>query len=134
MGFDPWNLFLKFKIPLGPQLPKWELIWECGGSFPHILSHSREHDMWLHSWPAPSQALALVTNLRLGLRHKVFFNWYNHYFRGNNFIVEYWNVKDQNQRRIWTITRDIRSRSNKNSVFNNKMKRFLCQTRDIAWR
>jgi hypothetical protein len=29
------------------QLPKWELTWECGGSFPHTLPHSGEHEMWL---------------------------------------------------------------------------------------
>jgi hypothetical protein len=32
---------------LGLQLPKWEIIWECGGSFPHTPLHSREHKMWL---------------------------------------------------------------------------------------
>jgi hypothetical protein len=34
-----------FKNPLGLQLPKWELTWECGGSFLHILPHSQEHEM-----------------------------------------------------------------------------------------
>jgi len=29
------------------SLPKWELTWECGGSFPHPFPHSREHEMWL---------------------------------------------------------------------------------------
>jgi hypothetical protein len=38
--------FWKFGSPLGLQLPKWELTWKCGGSFPHILLHSREHEMW----------------------------------------------------------------------------------------
>ncbi len=37
----------RFGSPLGLQLPKWELIWECGGSFPHTLLHFREHEMWL---------------------------------------------------------------------------------------
>ncbi len=31
---------------------------------------SMKCDSWLHSWPAPSQALALVTSLRLRLRQK----------------------------------------------------------------
>jgi hypothetical protein len=43
----------KFKNPLKFQLPKWELLWECEGSFPHTLLHSQEHDMWL-----PSSVLA----------------------------------------------------------------------------
>jgi hypothetical protein len=54
MSFDPCNHLLK--------IPKWELTWECGGSFPHTLLHSRAH-----SWLAPLQALALVMNPRLGL-------------------------------------------------------------------
>jgi hypothetical protein len=37
----------RFGNPLGFELPKWELIWECEGSFPHILLHSQEHEMWL---------------------------------------------------------------------------------------
>jgi hypothetical protein len=57
---------------LGLQLPKWEFTWECGGSFLHILPHSREDEMWLSAlptWPTPLQALAFVANLRLGLWH-----------------------------------------------------------------
>ncbi len=30
----------RFRSPSGLQLPKWELTWECGGSFLHILPHS----------------------------------------------------------------------------------------------
>jgi hypothetical protein len=29
------------------QFPKWEFIWESGGSFPHTLLHSREYEMWI---------------------------------------------------------------------------------------
>jgi len=38
----------KFGSPLRLQLPKWEFIWECGGSFLHTLLHSWEHkcDSW----------------------------------------------------------------------------------------
>jgi hypothetical protein len=36
----------RFRSPLGLQFPKWEVIWECGSSFPHSLLHSREHEMW----------------------------------------------------------------------------------------
>jgi len=45
----------KFGSPLGFQFPKWGLIWECGGSFPHTLLHSREHEVWL-----PGSLLACV--------------------------------------------------------------------------
>jgi hypothetical protein len=51
-----WGLTLviilwKFKSPSGLQLQKWELIWECEGSFPHTLLHSWEHEMWLLGFP-----------------------------------------------------------------------------------
>jgi hypothetical protein len=66
MNFDPCNHLLKFGGPLGFQLPKWELIWECGGSFPHILLHSQEHEMWF-----PSSLLAYTfANPYLGRKPK----------------------------------------------------------------
>jgi hypothetical protein len=37
---NPAIILWKFKNPLGFQLPKWELTWECGGSFPHTFPHS----------------------------------------------------------------------------------------------
>ncbi len=48
--FNPMNFALwRFGSPSGLQLPKWELNWECGGSFPHTFLHSREHEMWFPS-------------------------------------------------------------------------------------
>jgi hypothetical protein len=47
MGFDPYNRSLKFGSPLGLQFSKWEFTWECGGSFSHTFSHSKEHELWL---------------------------------------------------------------------------------------
>jgi hypothetical protein len=35
MNFDPLQLPSENSGLLGLQLPKWELIWEYGGSFPH---------------------------------------------------------------------------------------------------
>ncbi len=46
MGFDPCNHSIKIRNPPGLQLPKWELTWECEGSFPHTLLHCWEHEMW----------------------------------------------------------------------------------------
>ncbi len=37
LSFNPCNCFLK---TLRLQLPKWKLLWECEGSFPHIFLHS----------------------------------------------------------------------------------------------
>jgi hypothetical protein len=50
MSFDPFNRLLKIGNPSGVQLPKWEPIWECVGSFPHTFLHSQEHEMWLSSF------------------------------------------------------------------------------------
>jgi hypothetical protein len=36
----------RFGSPLGLHLPKWELPWECEGSFPHTFLHSWEHAVW----------------------------------------------------------------------------------------
>jgi hypothetical protein len=40
----------KFRSPLGLEFPKWELTWECEGSFLHTLLHSQKHEMWLSSF------------------------------------------------------------------------------------
>jgi len=39
MGLTPAIAFWKFGGPSGLQLPKWELAWECGGSFPHTFPY-----------------------------------------------------------------------------------------------
>jgi len=44
---SPKITLYKFGSPSRLQLPKWELIWECVGLFPHTLLHSWEHEMWL---------------------------------------------------------------------------------------
>jgi hypothetical protein len=44
MGFDPWNCFLKIQESIGTSTPSMGVHL---GSFPHILLHSREHEMWL---------------------------------------------------------------------------------------
>jgi hypothetical protein len=58
---SPYNRFLKiWENPPGLQLAKWELPWECEGSFPHTLPHSREHEMQLSSFslgPHPCKPL-----------------------------------------------------------------------------
>jgi hypothetical protein len=62
----------RFESPPGFQLPKWEFPWECEGWFPHILLHSREHEMWLPSFllgPHSYKPFALVASPRLGLQH-----------------------------------------------------------------
>jgi hypothetical protein len=41
------NIRESIENPSKIQPPKWELTWECGGSFFHTLLHSQEHEMWL---------------------------------------------------------------------------------------
>jgi hypothetical protein len=47
-------VFWKIESPSELQLPKWEPIWECVGSFLHILLHSWECecDSQVHFWHA----------------------------------------------------------------------------------
>jgi hypothetical protein len=44
MGFDPFNYSWKIQESIMTLILKVG-AWECGGSFPHILPHSREHEM-----------------------------------------------------------------------------------------
>jgi hypothetical protein len=45
MSVDLYNHPLKIWESIGIIIPKWELIWECGGSFPHTFLHFREHEV-----------------------------------------------------------------------------------------
>jgi len=58
-----------FESPLGLQFPTWEFIWECEGSFPHTLLHSRGHENvipGLSFGSHPCKPFALVASPRLG--------------------------------------------------------------------
>jgi hypothetical protein len=72
MSFDPYNYSLKIWKSIKTPTPK---VGAHLGVRRFIPSHSPTFsNTWnvtfrLHSWPAPSQALALVVNPRLGLRH-----------------------------------------------------------------
>ncbi len=50
MRFDPCNHSLKIQESTETPTPKVRVPWECEGSFPHTLLHSREHEMWLPSF------------------------------------------------------------------------------------
>ncbi len=48
IGFDPWNCSLKIWESIGTPTPKMGAhLGVYRGSFPHILLHSWEHEMWL---------------------------------------------------------------------------------------
>ncbi len=72
MGFDLFNWFLKIQKSTGTPTPKVRVHL---GMWGFILSHSlAPPGAWnvilgLHTWLAPSQALALVTSPRLGLHN-----------------------------------------------------------------
>jgi len=61
LNLTPEIVLWNFGSPPKLYLPKWELPWECEGSFPHTFLHSREYVMWLPGffWPAPLQPLYL---------------------------------------------------------------------------
>ncbi len=75
LSFDPCSRPLNI---LESTVPKWELSWECEGSFPHTFLHSREHAVWLlgfllaHNLASP---FALVASPRLGLQ-QIFLEFY----------------------------------------------------------
>ncbi len=72
MNFDPYNRHLKIrksiKVPIpkmGVHLGMWRFIPSHFFTFPRTWNVTPE----LHFLPTPSQALALVASLRLGLQH-----------------------------------------------------------------
>jgi hypothetical protein len=45
MSLAPWNCLLKIRESIGTPTPKVGTHLGVWGSFPHILCHSREHEM-----------------------------------------------------------------------------------------
>jgi hypothetical protein len=72
MCFDPWNCSLKIWKSIGTPTPKMGAhlgMWKFIPSHSPTLPKAWNVTPMLHSWPAPSQARALVTSLRLKLQH-----------------------------------------------------------------
>jgi hypothetical protein len=67
-----WSHFGNWS-PSGLQFPKWKLVLECEGSFPHTLLHSREHEVWLSDFLLAYNLAnpCFGRNLRLRLRHYI---------------------------------------------------------------
>jgi hypothetical protein len=81
----------KFGSPPRLQFPKWELTWECEDSYFLAFSGAWNVTLRIHTWPAPSQALALVTSPRLGL-------WQlSHHFNA----IEFWSQLVHRSTKIW---------------------------------
>ncbi len=72
MSFDPYNHPLEIRKSIGTPIPKVGAHLGVWGSFLQLscTSGSMKCDSRVHSWLAPSQALALVTSPRLGLWQK----------------------------------------------------------------
>jgi hypothetical protein len=71
MGSDLWNHALKIWESIGTLIPKVGIhLGVCRFIPSHFLALLKAWNVTfgLHSWPAPSQALALVANPRLGLQ------------------------------------------------------------------
>jgi len=72
MNFNPCKCFLKIRKSIWTPTPKVGAhlkVWEFIPSHSPTLLGTWNVISKLHTWPAPSQALALVTSPRLGLRH-----------------------------------------------------------------
>jgi len=71
MGFDPCNCYMKIWKSIKTPIPKVGVhlgMWRFMPSHSPTLLGTWNLTPKLHSWPAPSQALALVISPRLGLR------------------------------------------------------------------
>jgi len=94
MSFDPCNHPLKIWESIGTPTPKVKAHLGVWGFIPM----SMKCDSRVYSWLAPSQALTLVTSLRLGLRHSpplkgevnVFINTWKLFFQCNYFHLDPW--------------------------------------------
>jgi len=80
MGFDPGSHNLKIWESIGTLTPEVGVhlrVWKFIPSHSPTLPRAWNVTPKLHSWPAPLQALILITNLRLGLQHQVItiFTW-----------------------------------------------------------
>jgi hypothetical protein len=74
MSFDPYNRFLKIWKCTGTPIPKVGAhlgVWRFIPSHFLALPWAWNVTPALPSWPAPSQALALVVSPKLGLQHKI---------------------------------------------------------------
>ncbi len=72
MNFDPCNHPLKIWKSIGTPTPKVKVhlgVWGFIPSHSPTLPGAWNGTLGLHSWPTPSQALALVVSPELGLRH-----------------------------------------------------------------
>jgi hypothetical protein len=74
MSFDPFNCLLKIWKSIGTLIPKVGIHLGMWGFIPsHFPTLPKAWNVtpMLHSWPALSQALALVMSPRLGLRQSM---------------------------------------------------------------
>jgi hypothetical protein len=75
MGFDPWNCPLNIRESIETPTPKMRVHLRVWGFIPsHFLAFPGAWNVTprLPFWPVTLQVLALVTSLRLGLRHKMY--------------------------------------------------------------
>jgi hypothetical protein len=106
MGFDLWNCSLNIWKSIRTPIPKMGThlgMWEFIPSHSPTLSGVWNVIPDLLTWPAPSQALALVMNPRLGLRHKMWMNKPTHSQMDFRFGSSSLDGLSINQRMVWGI-------------------------------
>jgi hypothetical protein len=99
MGFGPCNCSLKICESTGTPIPKVRAPLGVWGFIPsHVPTLPRTWDVTigLVSWPAPLQALALVTSPRLGLQQKCHFLFptsaIQKVIKNLKIIIKYWKL------------------------------------------
>jgi hypothetical protein len=96
MGFDPYNCSLKIREFIKTPTPKVGAHLRVCRFIPsHFFTLLRAWNVTcgLHSWPTPSQALALVTSPRLGLRQlDPYSNFFQIIWTNNNMDIDNWMV------------------------------------------
>ncbi len=75
MGFDPWNCSLKIQKSIGTLTPKVGAhlgVWRFIPSNSPTLPGAWNVTIDFHTWPTPSQALALIVSPRLRFQHEMY--------------------------------------------------------------
>jgi hypothetical protein len=87
MIFDPCNCFMKIQESIETPISKVGAhlgVWRFIPSHSSTLLGAWNATLRLHFWPAPLQAIALVANPRLGLRHNL---WWSNFFDGLIILI-----------------------------------------------
>jgi hypothetical protein len=119
---SPWNCSLKIWESMGSPTPKVGVhlgVWGFIPSHSPTLLEAWNVILGLHSWPAPSQALALVVSPRLRLWHPM--KWH---IENTKVSTWFWLFNDKKEGNINTTY----EQGNTNMIYNRCMCNFTLVT------